>query len=186
MQRITVSWLSFHTISRTSSSLWILASINQQRNLSQTSSTHGMLIELANNCQTELHFAMLKYPSNWVIWNLFVFGGLLGHAIISNTEMISLSKVSMLQGSMRLSHVQTMSSHEWKILSMNGDNNKIFSSFFAFFSWKHENLIWSFESIDFLIFLPNIPPIVPFWTTSTALKVPTTQKKQKKALTLEN
>ena len=33
VQRITVSWLSFHTISRTSSSLWILVSINQQRNL---------------------------------------------------------------------------------------------------------------------------------------------------------
>ena len=105
VQKITVSWLSFHTVSRTSSSLWILASINQQRNLSQTSSTHGMLIELANNCQTELHLAMLKYPSNWVIWNLFMLGGLLRHTIISNTKMISLSKVSMLHGSVRLSHV---------------------------------------------------------------------------------
>ena len=40
-------------------------SINQSaKNLSQTSSMHGMLIELANSCQTELHLAMLKYPSN--------------------------------------------------------------------------------------------------------------------------
>ena len=87
-------------------------SINQSaRNLSQTNSTHGMLIELANNYQMELHLAMLKYPSNWVIWNLFMLGGLLRHTIISNTKMIPLSKVSMLQGSARLSHVQTMSSH---------------------------------------------------------------------------
>ena len=43
VQRITVSWFWFHAI-HTSSSLWILASINQQNNLSQTSSTHGMLI----------------------------------------------------------------------------------------------------------------------------------------------
>ena len=102
----------FRTISRTSSSLCILPSINQQRNLSQTSSRHGMLIELANNCQTELHLAMLNYPSNWVIWNLFMFEGLLIHTITSSTKMIPLSKVSMLQGSARLSHVQTMSSHE--------------------------------------------------------------------------
>ena len=133
VQRITVSWLSFHTMSRTCSSLWILASINQQRNLSQTSSTHGMLIELANNCQTELHLAMLKYPSNWVIWNLFMLGGLLRHTVISNTKMIPLSKFSMLQGSARLSHVQTTSSHEKKTLSMNRDSNRIFSSFFVFF-----------------------------------------------------
>ena len=32
----------------------------------------GMLIELANNCETELQLAMLNYPSNWVIWNLFI------------------------------------------------------------------------------------------------------------------
>ena len=112
MQRITVSWLSFHTISRTSSSFWILAPVNQQRNLSQTSSTHGMLIELANNCQTEMHLAMLKYPSNWVIWNLFILGGLLRYTIISNTKMIPLSKVLMLQGSARLSHVQKISSNK--------------------------------------------------------------------------
>ena len=102
----------FRTISRTSSSLCILPSINQQRNLSQTSSRHGMLIDLANNCQTELHLAMLNYPSNWVIWNLFMFERLLIHTITSSTKMIPLSKVSMLQGSARLSHVQTMSSHE--------------------------------------------------------------------------
>ena len=110
VRRTTVGWLSFDTIWQTSSSPWISASINQQRNLSQTSSMHGMLIELANNCQTELHLAMLKYPSNWVIWNLFMLGGLLRHTIISNTKMIPLSKVLMLQGSARLSHVQTMSS----------------------------------------------------------------------------
>ena len=38
-----------HTLTK-SSSLWILASINLQRNLSQKRSTHGMLIALANNC----------------------------------------------------------------------------------------------------------------------------------------
>ena len=113
MQRITVSWFSFHTISRTSSSLWILASINQQRNLSQTSSTHGMLKELANNCQTELHLAMLKYPSNWVIRNFFMLGGLLWYTIISSIKMIPLLKGSArLQGSARLSHVQKISSHK--------------------------------------------------------------------------
>ena len=112
MKRLCVSWLSFHTISRTSFSLWILASINQQRNLSQTSSTHGMVIELANNCQMELHLAMLKYPSNWRIWNLFMLGELLRHTIISNTKMIPLSKVSLMQGSAKLSHSQTMSSHK--------------------------------------------------------------------------
>ena len=132
-----------------------------------------MLIELANNCQTKLDLAMLTYPSNWVIWNLLMLGRLLRHTIISNTKIIPLSKVSMLPGSVKLSHVQTMSSHEYKTPSMNRDNNRIFSSFFAFFSWKH-NLIWSFESIDFLIFLPSIPPIVSFLTTGAAVKVLTT------------
>ena len=110
VQRITVSWFWFHAI-HTSSSLWILASINQQNNLSQTSSTHGMLIELTN-CQRELHLAILKYPSNWVIWNHFMFGVLLRHTVISNAKMIPLSKVSMLQGSAKLSHMKTMSSNE--------------------------------------------------------------------------
>ena len=112
VQRIAASWLSFHTISRTSSSLRILASINQQRNLSQTSSMHGILIELANNCQTELHLAMLKYPSNWMIWNLFMLDGLLRHTVISHTKMTPLSNFSMLQGSARLSYMQTMSPYE--------------------------------------------------------------------------
>ena len=165
-----MSWLSFHTISRTSSSLWILASINQQRNLSQTSSTLGILIELANNCQTELYLAMLKYPSNWVIWNLFMLGGLLRHTIISNTRMIPLSKVSMLLGSARLSHVQTMSSQEQKTLSMNRDNNRIFSSFFAFF---HEN-ITLFDLLNQLTFLFFCQIYLPCLTTGTALKVLTT------------
>ena len=79
VQRITMSWLSFHTISRTSSSLWILGSINQKRKSSQASSAHVMLIQLANNCQTECHLEMLKYPSNWVIWNLSMLGWLLRH-----------------------------------------------------------------------------------------------------------
>ena len=88
-------------------------SINQSaKNLSQTGSTHGMLIELANNYQTELHLAMLKYPLNWVNSNLFMLGRLLRHTIISNTKLIPLSKVSMLQGSATLLHVQTMSSHK--------------------------------------------------------------------------
>ena len=38
------------------------------------------------------------------------------------------------------------------------DKNRIFSSFFAFFSWKH-NFIWSFESIDFLIFCQIYLPL---------------------------
>ena len=74
-------WLSFHTISQTGSSLWILTSIYQQRNLSETSFMHGKLIALANICATELHLAMLKYPSNWVIWNFFILGGLLRHKL---------------------------------------------------------------------------------------------------------
>ena len=40
---------------------------------------------------------------------------------------------------------------------MNRDSNRTFGSFFPFL-WKY-NLIWSFESIDFLIFLPNIPSL---------------------------
>ena len=77
------------------------------------------------------------------------------HRIISNTNIILLSKVSMLQGSARLSsHVQTINiftrvTLSMKTLSMKRDNNRIFSSFFCFFSWKH-NLIWSFESFIFL------------------------------------
>ena len=54
----------------------------------------------------------VKVPSSWVIWNLFMLGGLLRHAIISNTKIIRLLKLSMLQVSARLLHVQAMSSHE--------------------------------------------------------------------------
>ena len=54
----------------------------------------------------------VKVPSSWVIWNLFMLDGLLRHALISNTKIIRLLKLSMLQVSARLLHVQAMSSHE--------------------------------------------------------------------------
>ena len=75
VQRITVSQLSFQTISRTSSSLWILALINQQRNLSQTSSTQyaDRVSKQLSNWVAPDNF---KVSLNWVIWNL-MFGGLL-------------------------------------------------------------------------------------------------------------
>ena len=76
VQRITVSQLSFQTISRTNSSLWILALINQQRNLSQTSSTQyaDRVSKKLSNWVAPDNF---KVSLNWVIWNLFMFGGLL-------------------------------------------------------------------------------------------------------------
>ena len=108
-------------------------SINQSAKKFISNKFNAWYADRVVNCQMELQLAMLKYPSNWVIWNLFMLGGLLRHTVISNTKMTPLSKFSMLQGSARLSHVQTTSSHEKKTLSMNRDSNRIFSSFFVFF-----------------------------------------------------
>ena len=67
--------------------------------------------------------------------------------------------------------MQTMSSHEKKTFSIIRDNNRFFSSFFAFFR-ENITLFDLLNQLTFLFFLPNIPPIVPFLTTDTALKVP--------------
>ena len=130
----------------TRSSLWILASINEQINSFQTSSTYGMPIKLASNCQTELHLSMLKYYSNWVIWNLFILGGLLRYTIISNTKMIPLSKVSMLQRSASY-HMCKQCLHTIRKIFRWTETTKEFLVVFSLFSWKH-NFVWSFESID--------------------------------------
>ena len=78
-----------------------------------------------------------------------MLGGLLRHTIFSNTKMIPLLKVSLLQRPARLSHVQTMFLSEQKTLSMNRDNNRIFNSFFTFF---HKN-ITLFDLLNLLTFL---------------------------------
>ena len=75
-------------------------------------------------------------------------------------------------GSARLSHGKMMSSHEQKILSMNRDSNRNFSSFFASF-YENLTLFDLLNQFTFLI-LPNISPIVPFLATGSALKVLTT------------
>ena len=109
-----------------------------------------------------MHLAILKYPSNWVIWNLFMLGGLLRHSVISNTKMIPLSKILMLQGS-RCYHMCNRCLHlSRKPFWWTETTTAFFVVFFRFFSWKH-NLIWSFESIDFLILLAKYTSHCPFF-----------------------
>ena len=57
-------------------------SINQSAKKFISNKFNAWYADTVVNCQMELQLAMLKYPSNWVIWNLFMLGGLLRYTII--------------------------------------------------------------------------------------------------------
>ena len=136
-------------------------SINQSAKKFISNKFNAWYADTVVNCQMELQLAMLKYPSNWVIWNLFMLGGLLRHTIISNTKMIPLSKVSMLQGSASLSHVQKISSHKKNTLSMNRDSKRIFGSFLLFY--ENITLFDLLNQLTCLFFCQIHLPLSLFW-----------------------
>ena len=164
LQRITVSWLSFHAISRASFSRWILASINHQKKFISNKFNAWYADRVSKqfpnavargNVKVSLKSSYLKpLLARWIVETYY-------HLKHKNDSIIKGFDAAGISEDVTCAN--DVFTRVAKTLSMNRDNNRIFSSFFAFYFHHSITLFDLWNQLNFLFFCQIYLSLSLFW-----------------------